>query len=99
MRHEADDPSHDTDHYDMTSAATVIGLFTECFCMVFNLMPIWRTLNFLDLGGLKIKLKTLLSDSRFEMPEPSCRQINFETQMIQTGRSISDTTTYVICEF
>ena len=45
------------------------------------------------------KMKTFLSDSRFEIPEPSCRKIDFETQMIQTGRSISDTTTYVICKF
>ena len=49
--------------------------------------------------GSSAEVKTCLSDSRFEKPEPGCREINFETQMIQTGRSISDTTTYVICKF
>ena len=38
VKHKADDPSHDTDHIDLTSAGTVIGLFTECFSRAFQSM-------------------------------------------------------------
>ena len=51
MKHEADDPSHDTDHFDMTSAATVIGLFTECFCRVFKLVLVCPTVKFVPLDS------------------------------------------------